>query len=161
MIHAVVDQTDPLKVLATPPAGNGLGEALTRLRRIVRPGSLVFCISDFFALDEDSGNHLLRLRQHNDVVAMRITDPIERVTPPPGRYAVTDGRRPGMLDTGSREGRRHYREFFRQRDQGIRELLQRRNIPLVDLSTADDVVTALQVRFGRQRGGALLRGAVA
>lgn len=160
LIHAIVEQVDPLRTLAASPSENGLGEALIRMRRIARPGSLVFCISDFFALDEDSGNSLLRLRQHNDVVAMRITDPIERDMPPPGRYRVTDGRQAGVLDTGSRDGQRHYREFFGQRDRAVRELLQRRDIPLMELSTTDDVLPVLQSRFGRPRGAAAARRGV-
>jgi len=158
LVHAIVEQTDPVRALAAPPVANGLGEALIRLRRIVRPGSLVFFLSDFHALDEASGNDLLRLRRHNDVVGIQITDPIERSLPPPGRYSVTDGQRLGVLDTGSREGRRDYQAFFEERRQRLQQIMRRTNTPLMQLATTDDVVAALQARFGRRRGQPVARG---
>ena len=121
----------------------------------------MFIISDFQALRQDSGNDLLRLRQHNDVVAVQITDPIEQAPPPPGLYDVTDGERLGVLDTSSRQGQRNYREFFDARRQQLAELMSRRNIPLISLSTTDNVVLALQARFGRHRRSSAARGAAA
>ena len=159
LIHAIVGHSDPLKALAAPPHPDGLGEALIRLRRIVRPGSLVFCLSDFSTLNEDNGNDLLRLRQHNDVVAMQITDPIETTAPPPGRYSVTDGQIQGMLDTGSRAGRQHYREFFDGRQQHLLQLMLKRGVPLLQLSTKDNVVEALQLRFASRRQRPATQGA--
>jgi uncharacterized protein (DUF58 family) len=161
LIHALVAQTDPVRALAAAPHSNGLGEALIRLRRIVRPGSLVFCLSDFYNLDEDSGNDLLRLRQHNDVVAIQITDPIEQTTPPPGRYGVTDGQRIGMLDTASRAGQQHYRDFFDGRQQRLLRLMLKRAVPLLQLSTTDDVAETLQARFGSRRRQPAAHGAKA
>jgi len=161
LIHAVVEQTDPVRALAAAPHADGLGEALVRLRRIVRPGSLVFCLSDFFALDDDSANDLLRLRQHNDVVAMQITDPIERAAPPPGRYSVTDGHKQGILDTDSRAGQQHYRAFFDGRQQRLSQLMRQRAVPLLQLSTTDNVTVALQAQFGRRRGQAKMHGTTA
>ena len=158
LIHALVEQTDPVRALAAAPQANGLGEALIRLRRIVRPGSLVFCLSDFYALDEDSGNDLLRLRQHNDVVAMQISDPIERTAPPPGRYSVTNGRDLGMLDTASHAGQQHYRDFFDKQQQRLQQLMLKRAVPLLQLSTTDDVVETLQTRFGSRRRRPLAHG---
>lgn len=151
LIHAIVEQTDPLRGLAAGPHTDGLGSALIRLRRIVRPGSLVICLSDFLTLNEDSSDDLLRLRRHNDVVTLQITDPIELNTPPPGRYAVSDGQQVGMLDTESSAGRQHYGAFFQGHRQRLQQLMLQRAIPLLQLSTTDDVVTALQARFGSRR----------
>jgi uncharacterized protein (DUF58 family) len=161
LIHAIVEQSDPLKGLAADPHSNGLSDAMIRLRRIVRPGSLVFCISDFLTLDEGTADELLRLRQHSDVVGLQITDPIEVNTPPPGRYGISDGVQAGVLDTGSGEGRRHYREFFQARQQRLQQLTGQRGIPLVQLSTADNVTEALPARFGGRRRLPAVSGASA
>ena len=151
LIHAIVELSDPLEGLAAQAHPNGLSEALVRLRRIVRPGSLVFCLSDFVTMDELAADEMLRLRRHNDVVALQITDPIELETPPPAHYAIRDGERQGLLDTSSRAGREHYREFFQGRQQRLQQLLHQRAIPLLQLSTTDDVTTVLQARFGGRR----------
>ena len=127
-----------------------MNEALVRLRRIVRPGSLIFLISDFYGLDEETANHLLRLRQHNDLVALQVVDPIELAPPPPGRYGVTDGQHSGILDTRSSKGQQGYNDFFQQHRQVLRATLQKHAIPRIQLSTADDVVAALQTQFGNR-----------
>lgn len=161
LIHELVEQSDPRVGLAAEPRPKGLNEALIRLRRIVRPGSLVICISDFLTLDESAADELLRLRRHNDLVSLQITDPIEMSTPPPGRYGVSDGQRFGELDTGSNEGRHHYQEFFDHRRQRLQGLMHERAIPFLRLSTTDDVTKALQVRFGDRRRLPATRGTVA
>jgi uncharacterized protein (DUF58 family) len=159
LIHAVVEQSDPIRGLAPSPRANGLSEALIRLRRLVRPGSLVFCLSDFRTLDEGSADDLLRLRQHNDIVALQITDPIELTAPPPGRYGVSDGDQVGILDTVSGAGQRHYREFFQGQQLRLQQLMVQRGIRLLQLSTDDDVVATLQAKFGSRRRPSAARGA--
>lgn len=151
LIHALVEQTDPRQGLAARPDPGGFNQALIRLRRIARPGSLVFLISDFYGLDADTGNHLLHLRDHIDLVALQILDPIEAAPPPPGRYGVTDGERAGVLDTRSAADRGHYRAFFEQHQEMVEATMSRYRIPLLQLSTTDRVEQALQLQFGKSR----------
>ena len=122
-------------------AKGSLSIALQRLRRVTRPGSLIFLISDFYSLDEDSEQHLARLRQHNDIVACQIADALELAPPPPGRYGVTDGLHTRILDTRLRPLRDHYRHYFAEHHGRIYELTRQRNIPLITLATHDDIVS--------------------
>ena len=161
LIHSLLEYTDPIRGLASESHPVGLNDALVRLRRIVRPGSLVILISDFYGLDNDSGNHLLRLRQHNDLIALQVLDPLELAPPPSGRYGVTDGEHSGVLDTRSSTGRQSYNDFFQQHRQVLQETLQKRAIPLLQLSTADDVVATLQAQFGNRITPAAVSKAVA
>jgi uncharacterized protein (DUF58 family) len=161
LIHSLVEHTDPVRGLSTAPHPGGLNDALVRLRRIVRPGSLVFLIGDFNGLDENTSNHLLRLRQHNDLAALHITDPLELASPLPGRYGVTDGEHVGILDTRSETGRQHYNTFFQQHQKRLQQVMQQCAIPLLPLSTTDNVVSALQARFGNRVTATAPRSAIA
>jgi uncharacterized protein (DUF58 family) len=151
LIRQLVRYSDPLHGLAAEPKRGHLNAALKRLRRTVRPGSLVFLLSDFYDIDDDTGTQLQRLQQHNDIVAIQVVDPLELEAPPPGRYAVTDGRQTGFLDTTSRRTREQYNAFFAAHHQRIEELMRRYQIPLLQLSTADDVTQTLQSWFGASR----------
>ena len=122
----------------------GLSEALRRLRRVARPGSLVFVLSDFYAMDDDTERHLRHLRQHNDIVACQIIDALELVPPPPGVYGITDGRYDGILDTRSAALRSTYQAFFSEHHEAVRELLRKHAIPLMVLKTSDDVAERLR-----------------
>lgn len=156
LIRALVDWTNrganERKVGAA--SEDSFGHALQRLRRVARPGSLVVMLSDFYAFNDtaDTANtsnsqaerHLSRLREHNDIIACRIVDPLELAPPPPGRYGVTDGVQQRILDTGSAAQREHYAAFFANHQRRLSERLQRRSIPLLSISTQDDLVAALR-----------------
>ena len=149
LIRQLVAATDPANALASPQLdahNSQLNEALLRLHRVARPGSLVYILSDFYAMDADTRRHLQRLRQHNDVVACQIIDAVELAAPPPGRYAVTDGATTGLLDTRSGKRRQAYDEYFRGHHQAVRDLMRQCAVPLRRITTTDDVLQAL--RFG-------------
>ncbi|HHJ16232.1 MAG TPA: DUF58 domain-containing protein [Gammaproteobacteria bacterium] len=144
LIRQLVAQSDPLENLKHPPHPQGLNGALARLRRVSRPGSLIFLLSDFYGIDDESGNHLMRLRRHNDVVAIQIVDALELAPPPPARYAVSDGRQQGILNTGSAAARKAYSDFFSLHHKQVQDLMRSRAIPLLQLSTGDDVAGTLR-----------------
>ncbi len=152
MIRHLVRYSDPRRGLNQTDSGdNDFNEALKRLRRTTRPGSLIFLISDFYGIDEDTDRHLRRLNQHNDLVAIQVLDPLEQTAPPPGRYAVTDGRRFGVLDTRSRRTREQYETFFREREQRLAEMMRRHQIPLLTIRTIDTPGDLLPTWFGASR----------
>lgn len=152
LIRALVAWTAPERGLAG--AGSpSLGAALQRLRRVVRPGSLVFILSDFYSLDEDSDYHLTRLRQHNDLVACQIVDTLELAAPPPDRYAITDGQRSGILDIRSKALRERYEAYFAGHRQRVRRLALKRSIPLLLLATHEDVADSLRRGLANAAGG--------
>ena len=150
LIHALTEAADPIRGLSQGAHHTGLNDALVRLRRIVRPGSLVIMLSDFHALDQETGNHLARLRYHNDLLAIRVLDPIEQAPPPPGSYAITDGAQTGLLDTASRGGHAAYEGYFSDQRERIQVAMGRHGVPLLQLSTGENVVSAVQQLFGRQ-----------
>lgn len=77
----------------------GLLHSLINLRRLVKPGSMVILLSDFRGLDEDCRSHLIRLRQHNEVVMVHIYDWLEEFLPPAGNYRITNGKQELEFDT--------------------------------------------------------------
>lgn len=65
-----------------------LADAVGQLRRLVRPGSLVYVISDFFTLDANVLRHLQSMRQHNEIRLCQILDPLEQRLPEHARGAI-------------------------------------------------------------------------
>lgn len=128
-----------------------MNNELKRLRRLAKPGSLIFLISDFYDIDEETAGHLQQLSRHNDIQAIQIVDPLELSPPPPERYAVTDGSASGIVNTKSKKGRDKYTGFFNQHHQKIQDLMRKKNIPLLQLSTADDLLLTLQKHFGNSK----------
>ncbi|MBF0264540.1 MAG: DUF58 domain-containing protein [Gammaproteobacteria bacterium] len=60
-----------------------------RIRKIVKPGSLLIYISDFDYIHETNIKHLSYLSRHNDLINIKVYDPIEAELPPPAQYSVS------------------------------------------------------------------------
>jgi len=152
LIRQLVTATEPGAALAgrhSDAQSSHLNEALLRLHRVARPGSLVFILSDFYAIDADTRRHLQRLRQNTDIVACQIVDAVELTPPPPGRYAITDGEETGLLDTHSVTRRRAYANYFSDHHRAVQQLMQQSAVPLQRIATTDDVTQALRMRQAR------------
>jgi uncharacterized protein (DUF58 family) len=155
LIRALVVATAPERF--DPNRHSRLSEALKRLRRVARPGSLLVLLSDFYALDADSEQSLAQLRRHNDVLACHILDPLELYAPPPGRYGISDGQQTRILDTASPTSRTGYSNHFSTHRQAVKGLLQKYGIPLFRLHTTDDVAERLRRELAGT-GGFISRG---
>lgn len=155
-IHQIVHYADPQRALNDHQHIVRLNDELKRLRRLARPGSLVFLISDFYTINAQTSKHLRRIRQHNDMVAIQVVDPLEITTPPAGRYGVSNSLsigskkaaiEQGILDIQSHKGREQYQQFFNQHHQAVATLMQQHTIPLLQMATNDDISQHLQRAF--------------
>ncbi|MGB5834657.1 MAG: DUF58 domain-containing protein [Thiohalocapsa sp.] len=176
LIRALVDAGDPDRGLSqvqienpsrdqgvdqSHAASGELTRALARLRRVARPGSLVFLLSDFYSLDDDSERHLARLASHNDLTAFQIVDPLEVAPPPSGRYRISDGRHSGLIDTANGGQRSRYSTHFARHHARVRAVTERNGIPLLRCGTGDDPaerIAAAMAPRGRGAGIGLVGG---
>ncbi len=125
-------------------SGSRLSDALGQIRKIMRPGSTLYVISDFVTLDERAVQYLNQLSQHNNVVCCLVYDALEESLPTPGLYSITDGRRKGALNTHNRRARVRYREQFDERMRLIESELDRLQVALLKIRTNDLVVEQIR-----------------
>jgi uncharacterized protein (DUF58 family) len=147
LIRQVVAHTDPRVGINAQAHVDCLNAALGRLRHVSRPGSLIILIGDFYGIDDESRKLLLSLRQHSDVAAIQIVDPLEEAPPAPARYGVVAGGAPGILDLRSNAARRAYDEHFRRHHLAVAAVMRAGAISLLRLSTGDELVSTLQRQF--------------
>jgi len=126
---------------------HALQTALISLRRIIRPGSLVFIISDFMSFDEQVLSHFVQLVKHNDVVAIWPFDHLEVEPPPPDRYIISDGKHLATLDTAIPEVVKKYKNYFSSRRSIVQTEFDHYRVPLLFVETSDSVTTVLQNAF--------------
>ncbi len=127
-----------------------LTQAMSALRRVARPGSLVVIISDFQGLSRTAQAHLSSVARHNEVLALFLNDPIERQLPPPGRYRIVAGDEELAIDTFVKAARRDYENAFEARSHALEAFCQRYGVHLLPLSTQDDPVAELQKALGKR-----------
>lgn len=122
----------------------GLAHALGQIRRITKPGSTLYIISDFMTLDEKALRYLNQLSQHNNVTCCMIYDVLEESLPIPGIYSITDGSRKGALNTHSNKARNRYRQQFQQRMERLESEFDRLKIQLIKIRTNQLVVEQIR-----------------
>lgn len=144
LIHALINAADPTRHANREHEQHPFNEVLLRLRRVARPGSLVFMFSDFYHLDTDSKRQLQLLRRHNDIVACQVLDRLELQAPAAGCYPIGHTGQQRILDTGSKAQRNAWTQHFSERRQRVEELMRQCAIPLIRLHTADDAATSLR-----------------
>ena len=138
--------TDQGVVDEEPP----LTQAMAMLRRVAHPGSLVIIISDFIGLSRAAKSYLTGIARHNEVLAVFLSDPLERQLPPPGRYRLVSHDDEMAIDTYANNARSEYRHAFQERVKDMEVFCHRYGIHLMPLSTDDDPVQSLQQTLGKR-----------
>jgi uncharacterized protein (DUF58 family) len=138
MDHGLVDEEPPLT------------QAMAMLRRVAHPGSLVIIISDFVGFSRAAQSYLTGIARHNEVMAVFLSDPLERKLPPPGRYRLVSHDQEMAIDTFAKGARTDYRDVFEERVHSLDKFCHRYGIHLMPLSTDDDPVRSLQQALGKR-----------
>lgn len=125
-------------------------QALSALRRVARPGSLIVVISDFLGFGKMPQSYLAGIARHNEVLAVFVSDRLERELPPPGRYRLVSADAEMAIDTYARTARKEYKQEFSERQGVLEGFCQRYGIHLMTLSTNDDPVETMQKALGRR-----------
>lgn len=131
-------------VPGTPaPGPEHLAEALLGVRRLARSHYRIYFVSDFHPMGEHWRDAFRSLARHNEVVAIRVFDPLERELPPADRYTVTDGSERWQFDAGDRRLRQSYRERFDADQAAFEDLCRRCMVAGATLSTEQSVQQAV------------------
>jgi uncharacterized protein (DUF58 family) len=137
LIQALLAAADPERGLQDPLVPDALTQSLLRLKRIARPGSHLFLLSDFQTLREDSLAILKALTHHHQITAIQILDPLDLAPPPPARYGVQDGNQHFLWDLTNRNQYRAYQAYCEQQQARIHTLFTSCQIPITRCFTHD------------------------
>lgn len=127
------------------------GGGVTRLDDLLRGAALnlrqrstVFVVSDF--ISEPGWEQALgALSQHHDVVAVRLLDPLELSLPDMGLVNLRDAETGEelLVDTHDSGFRQRFARIAAQREASLRESLTHTGVDTLELSTDDDLATAV------------------
>ena len=98
-LQRVAEANGRLSVDSPQDQGMGLAAALAGLRRVARPGALVFLLSDFHDWDAECSVQLRLLGEHVDLHGIRVHDAMEESLPAAGSARFGDGLRNLFVDT--------------------------------------------------------------
>ncbi len=146
--------------------GTDIAGALDYLGRVLKRKAVVFVVSDFLAPFEPASRNgrrhdptpptldtaLRLLNRRHDVIAVRISDPLEHRLPAAGLLELEDaetGER-FSFDAGSRRARREYERRTHDADRALIERFRRHGIDAVEVQTGEPFIRALMQLFRRR-----------
>jgi uncharacterized protein (DUF58 family) len=135
---------------AEEKSSDAFTQAMSSLRRVARPGSLVVVISDFTGFSRAAQANLSSVARHCEVLSVFVSDPLERKLPPPGRYRIVSPTDEIAIDTFANAARRDYENEFSDRSLELENFCHRYGVHLMSLSTDDDPIATLQTALGRR-----------
>ncbi|MCP4283861.1 MAG: DUF58 domain-containing protein [Gammaproteobacteria bacterium] len=146
-----------LKALSRPSEGgeavkDPLLNALQRAERGTATGSLIFIIADMNREITTLEATIGRLSQRHSLVLVPIDDIADRELPNIGRALFADHQGNLLeIETGDEAGREAYRKSWEQNRQFLAGVANRLRIPLIPVSTNEDVHQALMRGMRRTR----------
>ncbi len=133
-----------LTTLPENQATLSLHQITARLSRHVRPGSLVYLISDFRGLDDKTESYIAKMALHCDVVLVFIYDPLESHLPQNGQYRFTDTHQEVTVDTADKQRIQNYHQRFIAHRQQLEKLAKKMNLGFIPCATSDDIAQVLR-----------------
>lgn len=127
--------------------GHTMADILLDSRRVARPGSAVFILSDFHDFGEDAHHQLHCLARHIDVSCIKISDPLEAKLPQLQGLMISDGQQRSMLRQGQ-----ELEAFSKQQATSQNLLAQacaKSAVELLHCKTTDDPLVWLASRYAK------------
>ena len=148
LIHALQEAQPADGVTSAPgPLNAPFHQAMGRLARVARPGSLVAVVSDFLGFGSAEEVRLLRVARHSDLALVFVHDPLEQALPPPGLYRVSGPQGERLLDTRSSQVRETHHRRFQDRCDRLRSFCRGCGGRLLMCPTTADPVRVLRGGF--------------
>lgn len=133
---------------STTSENENLVSALKKLQQVVRPGSLVYLISDFHDVNDEAKKSLSLMSRHNDLIAIHISDPLEQQLPEAKRLLFTnsEAKENAMAEVQGQQQkvRARYHEHFSNKNKHIENTLLLAGVPSIYISSQSEAYQQLQ-----------------
>lgn len=152
ILRQVVEFNNRLRAdLVAQPGAEMLNSALRSACRLASHDFLVVVISDFQGFDNETERLLLHLSQHNDVISALVHDPSASKIVGSQNFVVSDGQLQAEVPLGTGRTRQRIEELSHGRIADVLSLERKYQIPVLPISSAEDVVVQLQRLLGSAR----------
>ncbi len=142
LLECIHEFNNQLKLPMPAPSGFNLNDALVELRRVARPGSQCFLISDWRQFDSTTEKLLFELKRHCQMLAFQVYDPLE-TSFPPGSFRLTDGVNELEINTDDKLLEQRFEQQYQLWQQRIIDQFAGLGMGCARISTQDDPFQAL------------------
>ncbi|MBX2848643.1 MAG: DUF58 domain-containing protein [Acidiferrobacterales bacterium] len=134
--------------LSQSKSHSSLANSLEECRRITRPGTAIFVISDFHDFDADSAKALSNLGKHADLTLLHVVDELEEELPFNGSIAISDGEHKAHVNV-SNKIKSAYHSRLQEKDAALKSGATKARALYKKIDTSQSAREALIAIFGK------------
>lgn len=127
-----------------------LSNSLEECRRITRPGTAIFIISDFHDFDANATKALSNLSKHTDISLFKISDALEQDLPVLGGIAISDGQHANKVNV-TKTLKENYQAQRSQDDVNLKQAATHARALFADINTEKSARQTLLKLFTQTR----------
>lgn len=147
-IHDLNAYNHSLPSAKEPETKKSLAEMIDECRRITRPGTAIFMLSDFHDFDDAAAKSLISLGKHTDINLFQIQDPLETRLPSGGTVSISDGMHKSTVHLGNAL-QKAFVEHINERARRLRDAAIRARAAFIQVSTQDEPRQTLNRIYGK------------
>jgi uncharacterized protein (DUF58 family) len=125
---------------------------LATLNKVSSHNGLIILIGDGHGFDDKSTDYIKQLRQHNEVIACHIFDPLEQTLPKMSQMIVSDGIQQIQFSSEKKQIQKNYETEIARQLESYVEAAKKYRIPLIEIDTITPVEKQLRKALGYNVG---------
>lgn len=118
-------------------------QAIPFIEQNIRPGSLIFFISDFHDISHDHLTFIGELSHKNTVTCLHLYDKME-IELPKGIFPFSNGHKEILIDTDIKSFQQEFKESWNQRTLSLRQAAQKYQLGYLPLATDSNYLREFQ-----------------
>jgi uncharacterized protein (DUF58 family) len=122
---------------------------LATLNKVSSHNGLIILIGDGHGFNDKSTNFVKKLRQHNEVIACHISDPLEQNLPKMSQMIVSDGLQQIQFSSNNSNVQKNYQDEITRQLESYVKAAKKYRIPLIEIDTLTPVEQQLRKALGR------------
>jgi len=121
---------------------------LATLNKVTSHNGLIILIGDGHGFNDKSTDFIKQLRQHNEVIACHIFDPLEQTLPKMSQMIVSDGKQQIQFSSNSKKVQKNYQDEIARQLESYVKAAKKYRIPLIEIDTISPVEQQLRKALG-------------
>lgn len=150
VLKEVIDKNHQLNVSQANPDNDSetFNKMLNKLRMVAGHNALVILIGDGHGWNQQSTDSIKQIRQHCEVIACHVFDPLELDLPEMSQMVVSDGDKQIQFSSSDKKMQEKYQEEIARQLKTYDDTAKKYRIPLLSINTLIPVDNQVRKAFG-------------
>lgn len=143
-----------LSVHSKPSEHNQFEAMLDDLMKLKSRNALMVIVSDFYQCNSACFAKLQHLQQHNHVLCLPVTDPLEQSFGQENQWVISDGTFQMNIDKNNqlKEANQFLHRHYMERKENLSQIMAMNRLPYIEFDTSGKHLTHLSFTMGRAYG---------